>query len=146
MQVRIPVVGAQANPHYERFGGSRAVVQLVDAFYAAMDGRADARVIRAMHPADLTDVKAVLVKYLSEWMGGPRHYSTERGSPMLRRRHHPFNIDSAARDAWMACMRQALEQTCPDAALRGELEAAFRKIADTVRNTESLNPNQESTA
>lgn len=128
---------ATPNPHYARLGGHDAVVRLVDAFYAAMDTREDARTIRAMHEPDLRSTKAVLVKYLSEWLGGPKLYSPERGAPMLRRRHQPFDIDAAARDAWMACMRQALAQACADEGLRAELDAAFWKVADFIRNTES---------
>lgn len=133
----LPVVPASpANRHFERLGGREAVERLVTAFYRAMDTRADATVIRAMHEPDLRHTQAVLVDYLSEWMGGPKAYSASRGAPMLRRRHQPFDIDGSARDAWMACMRQALEQTCSDAGLRAELEAAFFKIADFIRNTD----------
>lgn len=71
-------------------------------------------------------------------MGGPKHYSPQRGAPMLRRRHQPFAIDASARDAWMACMRQALGMVCPDETLRAELDTAFSKVADAVRNTESV--------
>ena len=136
MSSPLPIASA-ANPHFVRFGGEAAVRRLVDAFYKAMDTREDARVIRAMHEPDLTQTKAVLVNYLGEWMGGPKQYSATRGQPMLRRRHLPFAVDDAARDAWMACMTQALAETCEDAALRGELEAAFRKVADHLRNTSS---------
>jgi len=126
------------NPHYVRLGGLESVVRLVDAFYRAMDMRPEAAAIRAMHEADLTHTKAVLVKYFSEWMGGPKLYSPERGAPMLRRRHHPFAIDAEARDAWMLCMRQALAEVCADEGLRAELDAAFYKVADFIRNTEPL--------
>jgi hemoglobin len=135
---QLPVISAKpANPHYPRLGGHDALVRLVDAFYRAMDARADAQVIRAMHESDLSRTKAVLVNYLSEWTGGPRLYSPERGSPMLRRKHHPFDIDASARDAWMACMRDALAEVVADAELRAELDAAFFKIADFIRNTEA---------
>ncbi len=130
-------IAVKTNPHYERVGGHAGVVALVDAFYRAMDGRPDARTIRAMHAADLAETRRVLVAYLSEWMGGPRQYSTERGAPMLRRRHRPFDIDASARDAWMACMREALEATCADDALRAELLAAFGKVAEHMRNFET---------
>lgn len=123
------------NRHYARLGGQPAVTALVDAFYRAMDTRDDARVIRAMHAPDLRDTREVLVKYLSEWMGGPKLYTPERGAPALRRRHQPFAIDAAARDAWMACMRQALAEVCPEAGLRAELDAAFYKVADFMCNT-----------
>lgn len=135
MDPLLPIVES-ANPHFARFGGRAAVERLVTAFYAAMERRPDAATIRAMHPADLEPVRAVLVEYLCEWMGGPRDYSARHGSPMLRRRHHRFDIDAGARDAWMGCMREALAATCPDAALRAELDAAFLKIADFIRNTE----------
>ena len=74
---------------------------------------------------------------LSEWLGGPSTYTTERGAPMLRRRHHAFDIDAAARDAWMACMRQALDDIGADAALRDELLAAFGKVAEHLKNTDT---------
>lgn len=124
-----------ANPHYARLGGQDAVVRLVDAFYRAMDELPQARDIRAMHEADLGPTRRLLTRYLSEWMGGPRLYTPDRGPPKLRRRHMPFAIDAAARDAWMDCMRLALAQTCADAGLRAELEAAFAKVAEALRNT-----------
>jgi hemoglobin len=130
-------IAATSNPHYLRLGGHDAVQRLVGAFYRAMSSRPDAQVIRAMHAPDLRSTETILVKYLCEWLGGPKAYSPERGAPMLRRRHQPFHIDAAARDAWMACMRQALAETCADAALRAELDTAFTKIADVIRNTES---------
>jgi len=122
--------------HFERLGGHEAVVRLVDAFYTAMDTRPEAAVIRAMHEPDLRDTRARLVSYLSEWMGGPKTYTPARGAPMLRRRHQAFRLDAPARDAWMLCMRQALQQVCLDAGLRQELEAAFYKVADVIRNTD----------
>lgn len=137
MNATLPIAAQPANPHFERFGGREAVTRLVAAFYRAMDTREDARTIRAMHEADLTRTQAVLVKYLCEWMGGERLYFAEHGAPMLRRRHHRFDIDEPARDAWMACMRQALAETCTDAALRDQLDAAFWKIADHIRNTDT---------
>ena len=132
-----PAAATRANPHFARIGGRDAIVRLVDAFYRAMDSRSDATTIRAMHAADLATTRAVLVKYLVEWMGGPAQYTPERGPPRLNRRHQPFAIDGAARDAWMACMRQALAETCDDAALRGELDAAFARIADHLRNADT---------
>ncbi len=125
----LPIVTATTNPHLVRLGGEAAVRRLVDAFYRAMDTRPDARTIRAMHAPDLSATKAVLVTYLVEWMGGEKRYTATRGAPRLGRVHSPFAVDPAARDAWLACMRDALEATCADAALRDELMAAFAKVA-----------------
>lgn len=123
--------------HFDRLGGEPAVIGLVDAFYRHMDTRPDARRIRAMHHPDLASTKAVLVLYLCEWLGGDQRYSAQRGHPRLRMRHAAFAIGSAERDAWLACMRAALDETGADAALRDELMQAFFKIADWMRNTQT---------
>ena len=137
----LPQIQAPTNPHYERLGGEAAVQALVEAFYAAMDTREDARAIRAMHPANLAHTKAVLFNYFSEWLGGPRRYSSERGQPRLRHAHLAFAIDAAAARAWLACMQQALQAVCADAALREELGRSFEKIALHLQNTyDPINP------
>lgn len=128
MSAPLPIT-VVANPHFARLGGEPAVRALVEAFYAAMDHRADARTIRAMHAADLAPTRAVLVTYLCEWLGGPRRYTAERGAPRLRRVHLPFALRAEDADAWMACMADALAATGTDAALSAELLAAFDKVA-----------------
>lgn len=123
------VVAAPANPHFARLGGAGAVTRLVEAFYRHMGTRDDARRILAMHPADLSHTRQILVAYLTEWTGGPRLYTPWRGPPRLGRVHAPFAIGPADRDAWMRCMDAALDECVPDAALRAELHAAFSKLA-----------------
>lgn len=127
---------ATPNPHFARLGGEATIARLVAAFYAAMETRSDAVAIRAMHPADLAGAKGVLQRYLVEWTGGPALYSVERGHPRLRRKHLPFAIGAAERDAWLACMRDALAATVADPPLREELLAAFTRTADFIRNDE----------
>ncbi|ABE34500.1 bacterial-like globin family protein [Paraburkholderia xenovorans LB400] len=121
--------------HFDRLGGEPAVIRLVDAFYRRMDTRPDAQRIRAMHHPDLSSTKAVLVLYLCEWLGGDKQYSAQRGHPRLRMRHAAFAIGLAERDAWLTCMRGALDETGVDPALRDELMQAFFKTADWMRNT-----------
>jgi hemoglobin len=53
---------------------------------------------------------------------------------MLRARYLPFAIGDVERDQWMACMRQAMEETEVPQALRAQLGAAFQKTADWMRN------------
>lgn len=120
--------------HFEQIGGVDAITRLVERFYLHMDALPEAREIRALHPADLGPVKDVLVSFLVEWMGGAKQYSAERGHPRLRMRHMAFPIDAAARDAWMLCMRQALADTVADSGLKTQLEQAFFKTADFIRN------------
>ena len=122
------------NPHFARIGGEEAVQRLVDAFYQRMDTLPEAAGIRRLHGADLSEIKATLKLYLVEWLGGPKNYSAHRGPPRLRARHLAFAIGAAERDAWMSCMRGALEEVVADEALRGDLERAFLKVANAVLN------------
>jgi hemoglobin len=122
-----------ANPHFGVIG-PEGVARLVERFYFHMDTLPEAAAIRALHPADLTPLREVLRRYLTEWLGGPPLYSSERGHPRLRRRHLPFRIGAGERDAWMRCMRTALGEVVMDAKLRAELEVAFFRLADFLRN------------
>ena len=119
---------------FERIGGSATIDLLVDRFYARMDTLPEAKIIRAMHADDLTSITDVLTRYLTEWTGGPRLYSVEKGHPRLRQRHIGFAIGDAERDAWMLCMRSAMEETITDAVARQDLGKAMSGLADWMRN------------
>ncbi|PJG52367.1 globin [Bradyrhizobium forestalis] len=119
---------------FERIGGSATIDRLVDRFYDRMDTLPEAQVIRAMHAADLGLIRDVLKRYLTEWTGGPRLYSVEKGHPRLRQRHFGFAIGDAERDAWMLCMHGALEETVTDSAARQALDKALSGLADWMRN------------
>lgn len=119
---------------FERIGGVVAIDRLVESFYRRMDTLPEAAGIRAMHPGDLASTKQVLKRYLSEWTGGPKLYSPEKGHPRLRQRHMGFPIGSSERDAWLLCMRGALEETVADDAARQEIDLALSRLADWMRN------------
>ncbi len=121
---------------FERIGGPVIVDRLVETFYARVDSLPEAETIRAMHGPDLGSIKQVLKRYLSEWMGGPKLYSVEKGHPRLRQRHIGFQIGEAERDAWLLCMRGALEETIENVEARQELYAAMAKLANWMRNQE----------
>ena len=119
---------------FDLIGGAPAVDRLVDLFYDRMDTLPEAKHLRAMHAPDLTAIRDVLKRYLGEWLGGPPLYSQERGHPRLRMRHFGFKIGVEERDAWLLCMRGALDETIADAPVREELYAAIAKLADWMIN------------
>ena len=127
---------AKANPHYVQMGGVDGITRLVERFYFHMNTQPQAAHIRAMHPQQLERVKRMLIDFLSEWMGGPKAYSVEHGHPRLRMKHMTFAIGVAERDAWMACMRAALAESVTDPQFRTQLEQAFFKTADFIRNVQ----------
>ena len=135
-----------APSHFERIGGQPAVDRIVDSFYRHMTTLPEAATLLALHPPDLSATRVLLKKYLAEWLGGPKRYSQERGHPRLRMRHQPFRIGIAERDAWMLCMRAAMEEVIGSARLREMLLQQLFKVADWMRNSDIHGPPQARTA
>lgn len=115
-------------------GGEHKVRALVDTFYDLMDTVPEYYVIRKLHANDLGAAREKLYLFLSGWLGGPPLYTDTYGHPMLRARHLPFAIGIAERDAWIACMTQAMESVVDDAKLRTWLIGQLFKTADWMRN------------
>jgi hemoglobin len=89
--------------------GEQFFVELVERFYEGVAGDA---VLRPLYPSeDLTDAKARLCGFLVQYWGGPADYSATRGHPRLRMRHAPYVIGAAQRDAWLAHMTLAVDET-----------------------------------
>jgi len=125
---------ADDNTPYRMLGGDTGLRQLVDRFYELMDEVPEYHGIRKLHPRDLSGSREKLYLFLSGWLGGPPLYVEKYGHPMLRARHLPFAIGVAERDAWLACMLQAMEDTGVAEPLRDALLKAFFGTADWMRN------------
>lgn len=132
----------QARTPYEILG-NQGVKQLAEAFYDAMDALPEAAGIRAMHAEDLTPVKRMFAAYLTGWLGGPPVYHAIKGTVCLTEVHAAWRIGPAERDAWLACMDEALARIGADSELKAMLKEPLMRIADTVRNCEdsSQDPN-----
>jgi hemoglobin len=120
-------------PLFDHVGGEAFFVQLVDAFYAAVE-RDDT--LRAMYPDDLTESRRHLTLFLEQYWGGPRTYQEERGHPRLRMRHAPFRITKSARDAWLAAMGSALASVRSQLSTDefDEMTSYFAMAANQLRN------------
>jgi hemoglobin len=119
---------------YAILGGETAVRRLIDRFYDLMDEAPEYYVIRRLHPQDLAGSREKLFMFLSGWLGGPPLYVEKHGQPMLRARHLPFAIGTAERDAWIACMKQAMEDCGLEEKLRSWLLQSLSGTADWMRN------------
>lgn len=121
------------NTPYEQLGED-GIRTLVDRFYEIMSTRADAAVIRAMHKDDLTVISDKLATYLVGWMGGPQRYNERFGRIIMPVAHQPFDIGPAERDAWVACMQDALDESALSDDLRPRVMEMFGKMAEMCRN------------
>jgi len=124
---------------YAMLGGEDALHRLVDRFYDYMDALPEARGIRAMHGEDLTKVRELLFEWLSGWLGGPALYVQRTGGVCINSPHRPYAIGPGERDAWMLCMRRALDDLAagdppvnPD--FCAAMANALGRVAEMVRN------------
>ncbi len=123
-----------AGTHFVRLGGEAGVRTVVDRFYDLMDLDSGYVGIRALHPADMSGSRDKLFWFLCGWLGGPDHYITRFGHPMLRARHLPYTIGISERDQWMACMMQAMQDLNMAPDLAEDLANALYGTADWMRN------------
>ncbi len=121
--------------HYETIGGNDVVKQMVERFYDLMQLEPAYAGIRNVHPQSLDGSREKLFQFLSGWLGGPPLYVDVYGHPRLRARHMHVAIGESERDQWVACMTQAMHETGVEEKLRKELQQAFYKTADFMRNT-----------
>jgi hemoglobin len=92
--------------------GEETFRRLVAGFYRRV---AADPVLRPLYPdEDLAAAEERLRLFLIQYWGGPATYSEQRGHPRLRRRHAPFAVGAAQRDAWLRNMRAALDEVGMD--------------------------------
>src|SRR5690606_4825166 len=99
----------------EYIGGAKTIRSIVEAFYPKVQAHP---LLGPIFPEDINPVKEKQYLFLSQFFGGPPLYSNEYGHPMMRARHMPFPITPARAEAWLDCMRRALEETVPSAEIR----------------------------
>jgi len=117
--------------------------RLVERFYALMDAEPEFHAVRKLHPAELGHSTDTLYMFLSGSLGGPPLYQQRIGNPMLRARHLPFPIGKAERDAWLACMRRAMDEVGVEPReLKEWLLQQFFGTADWMRNKQGDMPGQ----
>ena len=118
---------------FDRIGGEATFEQLVSHFYALVSVNP---ILRPMYPDDDFQAAAErLMLFLIQYWGGPHTYSEMRGHPRLRMRHAQFLIDSKARDAWLACMKSAVDELNIEESDRVELWNYLEMAAQSLVNT-----------
>jgi hemoglobin len=103
--------GAVGTPEtfYAAVGGEDTFRRIVTRFY---DEVAKDDILLPLYPEqpDLSGARERLTLFMMQYWGGPHTYSEQRGHPRLRMRHTPFKIGPIERDAWLRCMRIAVDE------------------------------------
>lgn len=118
---------------YAQVGGEPTLRALTAAFYRRV---ADDALLHPMYPEeDLGPAEERLCLFLIQYFGGPTTYSQRRGHPRLRMRHVPFAVDRAAREAWLRCMRGAMDEVELSPLHDGIMWDYFERAATAMINT-----------
>lgn len=92
---------------YEAIGGAPTIAKIIPIMYKYIGENPD---LLEIFPDDLQESARKQELFFTQFLGGPALYSEERGHPMLRRRHLPFEITPKRRDAWLSCFERALDE------------------------------------
>lgn len=112
--------------------GEGMLHQLVDAFYFRVARHPD---LAPIFPDDLSETARKQKQFLTQFLGGPALYTQEHGHPMLRARHLPFEITPTRANAWLACMREAMDEVGLTGPKREEFYARLHFTAQHMINT-----------
>ena len=119
--------------YYELFGGEHFFADLVSQFYARV---ATNEILRPMYPErDMAGAAKRLEMFLAQYWGGPNTYQEERGHPRLRMRHAGFKIGPAAKEAWLQCMREAVDGMDMQAEAKEKLWRYLEGAAEHLLNS-----------
>ena len=118
---------------YQAVGGAKGLLALVNKFYDVMEVLAQAQEIRDMHDKNLKVSRDKLYCFLSGWMGGPRLFAEKYGPLAIPRAHAHLVVNEAERDAWLACMAEALEQLNYPKDFKDYLMIQLRVPAERIR-------------
>jgi hemoglobin len=123
----------KAESFYDAVGGEEVFHQIIARFYAEV---AKDEVLRPLYPEeDLGPAEERLRMFLVQYWGGPHTYSDRRGHPRLRMRHAPFAIGPIERDAWLRCMRVAVDEAGLSDKHREQLWAYLEMAANSLMNS-----------
>ncbi|NMI01458.1 globin [Pseudonocardia acidicola] len=119
---------------YAEVGGAPVFRKIISRFYEQV---AEDEILRPLYPEeDLGPAEDRLRMFLEQYWGGPRTYSDQRGHPRLRMRHAPFKVGPLERDAWLRCMRIAVDEAGLDTEHRDQLWHYLQYAAASMVNSD----------
>lgn len=112
---------------YEQIGAD-TLSQLVDTFYSNV---AIHPKLKQIFPDDLSETARKQKQFLTQYLGGPNLYTEEHGHPMMKMRHSPFPITPERAEAWLECMRDAMDKTGLEGKVRHDF---YRRLVLTANH------------
>ena len=84
--------------------GEGNIYKMMSDFYVEL-GKSE---VRSLFPSNLEEASRKSAAFFIGLLGGPPIYVEKYGSPRMRARHLPFEIDESARQVWLSCFKRVL--------------------------------------
>lgn len=108
---------------YDQIGGARTIEKLVEAFYPRVYRHPE---LRPLFPDGVEAIKAKQLLFLTQFTGGPALYTDKYGFGNMKLMHERFEITPQRADAWLTCMREAMD----DIGLGGHARTLLYQLLD----------------
>lgn len=119
---------------YEKAGGEVGLRKLCEDFYVEMKTLSEAQKIFSVHKEDLEIITDKLCLFLCGWLGGPRKFFEKYGPIHIPQAHQHLVINEEERDAWLLCMRRALNKQNYSLDFIEYLNQQFKIPAEKIRS------------
>lgn len=116
---------------YEKLGDQN-LKQLVDGFYQLVEKDPT---ISSLFKDDFETIKHKQFLFLTQFLGGPQRYTQTFGHPKMRMRHLPHKITVEAKEAWLKCMKTAINNLPIDSNFKEVLYNCFPPVAQHMVNS-----------
>jgi hemoglobin len=100
-----PPQGPGPNPEIYRIMGEANIFRMMLDFYKELEKSE----VRHLFPPDMEEASKKSAMFFVTLLGGPPLPSQRYGSPRMRARHIPFEIDDQARQVWLRCFENVLD-------------------------------------
>jgi len=112
--------------------GEDLLHRLVDTFYSLVAQHPD---LAPIFPNQFSEIARKQKQFLTQYLGGPPLYTEEHGHPMMRARHLPFPVTPTRAEAWLSCMKQAMDRIGLAGPVREDFYARLYLTAQHMINT-----------
>lgn len=117
---------------YQRIG-EKGLKSLLDEFYDCVFS--NDVLIPLFSQTNREAIQSKQLMFLSQFLGGPLHYTNTFGAPKMRQRHLPHKITPKGKDVWLICMKKAVNKQDWDERLKDVVYNIFPPIAHHMINS-----------
>jgi hemoglobin len=100
-----PPQGPGPNSAIYKMMGEANIFRMISDLYKELEKSE----IRRLFPPDMEEASKKSAMFFVGLLGGPPLYLQKYGSPRMRARHLPFEIDEKARQVWLSCFEKTLQ-------------------------------------